>query len=63
MYSLVYRSRGRTSQIRYKEKLNLDTTLQSERGKPRIYIVAGSMNRFRSLVATYFQEAMLYKLR
>jgi hypothetical protein len=46
-----------------KEKLNLDTTLQSERGKPRIYIVAGSMNRFRSLVATYFQEAMLYKLR
>jgi hypothetical protein len=40
----------------------LPSTIQLDRGKPRIYIRKGYLDRFRSLVLPYFHKSILYKL-
>jgi hypothetical protein len=38
---------------------NLDCSIHLQYGKSRIYIRAGSMNRFRELVQSYFHPSSL----
>ena len=46
-----------------KQNFDLDCTYQRKRkNQYRIYIKAGSMDKFRSLVTPYFHESMMYKL-
>lgn len=40
----------------------LVSSIHLERGKPKIYIKARSLNPFRSLVRPYFHKFMVYKL-
>jgi len=46
-----------------KERFNLDCSVHSQRGQPRLYISANSMPLFRSIVFPYFHSSMMYKLR
>jgi hypothetical protein len=46
----------------FQDKFGISSSIHLERGKPKIYIKAGSLNSFRSLVRPYFHESMLYKL-
>jgi len=43
-------------------KFNLITTIHSHKKGLRIYIVANSMDHFKTLVKPYFTPSMLYKL-
>jgi hypothetical protein len=46
-----------------KERFDLDCSLHANKGHHRIYIKAGSIEKFRALVTPYFHPSMLYKLR
>lgn len=44
------------------DKFGLVSSIHLERGKPKIYIKARSLNPFCSLVPPYFHKSMVYKL-